>query len=191
MKYLGKFENYLILEIGETKLPPYKIDNELVIPTPFGPEGYNYFFNTDSGLRYAINIMVGMTENHIRREDVENCKIVDDVDEFYDEVIGISFFTFTGEDEDVYYNYNDKVITNRGEMFRIMSTLKSVMEKFINEHPNIKYIFIGGQRGEKGNDKEQRDRLYLTYLKKQRPDWIVDKIYCDFMNETYYLVKIK
>lgn len=191
MKYLETFENYLILEIGEAKLPPYDIDNKLIIPTPFGPNGHNYYFNTESGLRYSINIMDGMTQNHIRRKDVNNCKIVDDVDEFYISVIGVSFFTFTGDDEDAYYTYDDKVITNKGELFRIMSTLKLVIEDFISKNSNIKYVFIGGQRGEKRIDKEQRDKLYIAYIKKLRPDWIIDKIYCEFMDETYYLIKIK
>jgi len=191
MKYLGTFENYLILEIGDAKLPPYNIDNELTLPTPLGPDGHNYFFNTDSGYRYSINIMEGMTEMHISPNDAEECSIVDDLDDFYENVIGISFFPFTGDDEDVYHTYDDKVITNRGELFRIMATLKYVVEKYLSENPNVQYIFIGGQRGEKQGDKEQRDRLYITYFKKLKPEWETDRIYCDFMGETYYLVKVK
>jgi len=52
MKYLQTYENYLILEIGEIKLPPYEIDNQLDIPI-LGVHAKNYFFSTDSDLRYS------------------------------------------------------------------------------------------------------------------------------------------
>jgi len=181
---IQKFENYLILEIGDARVPGYEIDNHIK-----NFIGDNYFFTTDSGLRYCINIMTDMSGGRIEEKDVENCEIVDDVEDFYDEVIAISFFTFTGDDENYLNNYDDKVITNRGEMFRIMSTLKDVLTKYLKENPHIKYILVGGQRGEKEIDKEQRDRLYLAYFKKIKPEWESGKIYCEMMQEWYYLIK--
>ena len=192
MKYLGKFENYLILEVGETTVPPYEIDNKLDIEAYGGSMGHNYFFTTDSGLRYSINIMEGLSGAHLAEEDVESSDFIDDdPEDFYDKVVAVSFFTFEGEDEDVYSNYNDTVITNRGELFKIMSTLKEVILEYLDENSEIKYLFAGGQRGEKGNDKEQRDRLYLAYFKKQRPDWETDYIYCIHKEESYPIIKIK
>lgn len=191
MKYLETYENYSILEIGDAKLPPYEIDNELDIQTPIGPIGYNYFFNTESGLRYSINLMIGMNKQQIYQEDVEKCSIIDNVDEFYNSVVSVSFFPFTGDDEEVYHTYNDKIITNKGELFRIMATIKYILETYISNNSNIKYIFIGGQRSKKIKDKEQRDKLYLLYLKKLKPEWKIEKIYCGEMDEYYYIAKIK
>lgn len=192
MKYLHTYENYLILEIGDGSKEPYNIDNYLVIPGPLNTMTYNYIFNTESGLRYCINIIRNPNEFYFKYNDVENCDVIDDsVEDFYDKVILISFFTFTGEDEEMFYNYDDVTIQNRGEMYKIMATLKYVVEKYLNENNDVKYIFIGGQRGEKGKDKEQRDNLYITYFKRNRPDWEIGKIYCDFMDEYYYIIKIK
>lgn len=192
MKYLHTYENYLILEVGEGSKEPYPIDNYLVMPGPLHTMTYNYIFDTESGLRYCINIMRNPNEFHFQYNDVENCDVIDDsVEDFYDKVILISYFTFTGDDEEMFYNYDDTTIQNRGEMYKIMATLKYVVEKYLNENNDVKYIFIGGQRGEKGKDKEQRDNLYITYFKKNRPDWEIGKIYCDFMGEYYYIIKIK
>jgi len=192
MKYLKRFENYLITEIGEATVPPYEIDDYFGSPVPGNTYGHNYIFKTESGLKYSINIMEGMNTFHLNESDVEKCEIVDDSPEdFYNKLIGVSYFTFTGEDnEDIYSTYDDTIITNRGEMYRIMSTLKEVLLKYLDEHPNIKYIFIGGQDGEKEKSKEQRDRLYLAYFNKIRPNWESDKIFCAMRNEWYYIIKI-
>ncbi|NPV12813.1 MAG: hypothetical protein HPY57_13590 [Ignavibacteria bacterium] len=193
MKYLHTYEKYLlILEVGECSVEPYKIDNYLEIPGPFNTKTFNYIFNTDSGLRYSINIMRYPNEFHFRKSDVKNCEVIDDtVQDFYDKVILVSYFTFYGEDEEMFYTYDDVTIQNKGELYKIMSTLKWCIEDYLNKNNEIKYIFIGGQRGKKGKDKEQRDNLYLYYFKKNKPNWQIGKIYCDSMREYYYIIKIK
>jgi hypothetical protein len=192
MKYLHTYENFLILEIGEAGVDHYPIDNYLELEGPINTMTYNYIFDTDSGLRYAIDIMRNVGTFHFKPNDVKNCKLIDEEPyEFYKKLMLVSFFTFTGDDEEMFYNYDDTTIQNRGELFKIMSTLKYAMEDYLSKNKEVKYIFIGGQRGEKGNDKEQRDRLYLTYFKRIKPEWQIDKIYCEFMHESYYIVKIK
>jgi len=192
MKYLKTFENYMILEVGDGLKEPYQIDNYLELPAPLNTMTYNYIFNTDSGLRYCINIMRNVSESHFLPEDVKKCDIIDDsVEDFYNKVMLISYFTFTGKDEEMFYNYDDTTIQNRGEIYKIMATLKYVIEQYLSENDDIKYIFIGGQRGDKKGDKEQRDKLYLLYFKKNKPEWKTGKIYCDFMSEYYYIIKIK
>jgi len=192
MKYLKTYENYLILEIGEGSIEPYQIDNYLELAGPIGTMTYNYIFDTDSGLRYAIDIMRNVGEFHFHVNDVEDCEVIDDtVEDFYDTVMLVSFFTFSGDDEEMFYNYDDVTIQNRGELYKIMATSKWCVEDYLSKNSDVKYIFIGGQRGEKGKDKEQRDNLYITYFKKNKPNWEIGKIFCAFMNEYYYLVKIK
>jgi len=187
MKYLNTYENYLILEIGKSTVPPYNIENIVDLSGPFETETKNYIFHTDSGIQYSINIMRNMGEFHLHEEHVEECEIIEDED-FYNKLIGISFFTFEGDN--IFGTYNDTIITNRGEVFRIMATLKEVITEYLQENPEVKYIFAGGQRGEKENDKEQRENLYLAYFKKEKPNWKIDKIFCDFMGEYYPIIKI-
>jgi hypothetical protein len=157
-----------------------------------GVNAKNYFFTTDSGLRYSINIMESMNSIFISEDDVEDNEFIDEYpEEFYEKTIAVSFFTFEGDDEDAYITYDDTVITNRGELYRIMSTLNEVITRYLKENPHVKYIFAGGQRGEKGIDKEQRDRIYLTYFKKNKPEWETSYIYCQMKGEYYPIIKIK
>jgi hypothetical protein len=190
MKYLGKYENYLILEVGEVNVAGFEIKKKKHLPGPFGTNNDMYLFDTDNGLHYIINIMTNMSHYHLEEEDVMNCEMIDEEPEdFYEKLIGVSFFTYEDENN-IYGTYDDKVITNRGDLFKIMSTLKNVIVEYLDENPNIKYIFAGGQRGEKETDKEQRDRLYLAYFKKQKPNWETCMVYCEIMGEDYPLIKI-
>lgn len=192
MKYLHTYENYLIVEIGEGSKEPYQIDNYLELPGPIDTMTYNYIFDTDSGLRYAVDIMRNVSEFHFAPQHVKECALIDDDPyDFYDKLMLVSFFTFSGDDEEMFFTYDDTTIQNKGELYKIMSTLKWCVEDYLSKNNDVKYIFMGGQRGEKGRDKEQRDNLYLAYFKKNKPEWQVDKIFCGFMNEYYYIIKIK
>jgi len=189
---MKNYINYLITEVGEANVPPYEIDNYFEEPAYFGTYGYNYIFNTESGLRYDINILKDLSKMHLTEDDVEDCELVDDTPrEFYKKLIAVSYFPFEGDDDEIYTTFNDSIITNRGEMYRIMSTLKEVLLKYLNEHPEVKYIFVGGQDSDKEKGKEQRDRLYLAYFNRIRPEWESDKIFCAVRNEWYYIIKIK
>lgn len=189
-----KYEDYcLINEVGDASVPAYEIDNKISMPSFFDAMSDNYYFNTET-LRYVITILSNMSEKHLSEDKIENCELIDeDPQDFYDKLIAISFFPFEGDDETFFNNYAEdgKKITNRGEMFGIMSTLKEVILNYIKENPKVKYIFFGGERSEKGIDKEQRDRLYMAYFKKLKPKWESDVIYCGFMGDSYNIIKIK
>jgi len=190
MKYLGKFENYLILEVGDTSAKSFEIKDVIEIEGPFGTSTKNYLFDTDNGLHYSINIMSNMSRMHIAEKDVKKCELIDEEPEdFYEKLIGVSFFTYEDED-DIFGTYDDTVITNRGDLFKIMSTLKESLLDYLDKNKDVKYIFAGGQRGEKVNDKEQRDRLYLAYFNKQKPEWETGMVFCEIMDENYPLIKI-
>jgi hypothetical protein len=111
-------------------------------------------------------------------------------------------YTFTTEDGDQYVvkfkssysqpnNYNlsfypgtsasekaedDKIddITNKGDLFKILSTVVSVVKNFISNNKNVSGIsWIGVNSDKEGADK-QRDLLYNAYLQKninQFPNW--------------------
>ena len=190
MKYIKNFEN-LILELGDAGALSYDIDNYLEMSLYDGIKLFNYFFTTDSGLRYVINLMTSASFTHFHHEDIENCRIVDDEpEEFLKKLMVISFCVVTDGDDNL-NGFIEKIITNRGELYRIMSTLKKVIEEFLNKHKDIKYIFVGGARSEKDVDKDQREKIYLKYFEKHKPNWKKDKIYCNMMDDYYYIFKIK
>jgi hypothetical protein len=190
MKYIKNFEN-LILELGDAGALSYDIDNYLEMSLEDGSKIFNYFFTTDSGLRYAINLTTNVTFRELHYDDIENCMVVDDEpEEFLKKLMLISFVVVNGEDEDL-SEFVERIITNRGELYRIMSTLKKVIEEFLNKRKDIKYIFVGGARTEKDIDKEQREKIYLKYFEKHKPNWKKAKIYCNMMDDFYYIFKIK
>jgi len=184
---MKKYKNFLN-EVGEANVPPYKIDNVLEIPGRYGSMSYNYYFNSESGLRYDINIS-RLEENSgmLTDEDINKNELIDEkIEDFYTKVLLISFFTFTGKDEDVYSNiYDSSTITNKGEMFRVMSTLKEALSNTLKLNPDIKYLLFGGALSKKGKDKEQRERLYMIYIKRNYPKWEIGKIYCTLRQSEY------
>lgn len=187
MKYLKKYSE-LILEVGESNLKPYEITDVVDREMPMGAMGRNFLFETESGYKYSINIATNLREVFFNPEDVENCDVIDESPEdFYDKLISISYFVYTN---DIYYSYDDTIITNKGELYRIMATLVKVISEYLKQNPNIKYIFIGGQDGEKPESKKQRDNLYLNYFRKLKPNWQVGQLYVDVRNEWYYILKI-
>lgn len=189
MKYLKKYKE-LILEVGESNLKPYTIKDEVDIPISLTGMGKNFLFETESGLKYSINIATNLTDMYFDFKDVLDCEIiVDEPSVFYEKLISVSYFVYEDND-DIYGTFDDTIITNRGELYRIMATLVDVLEKYLDNHPNIDYIFIGGQEGDKEGSRKQRDKLYLQYFKKLKPDWKSDKIYVQLRHEYYYILKI-
>lgn len=194
---MKNYKNYkkLILEVGESNVEPYEILDVVEI-NYYGAESVNYIFETDSGLQYSINLLRNMGTLRFKPHDVEKCDIVDEdsYDGFNDATVGISYFTYEGEElniDTLTATYNDTIITNRGELYKIMATLVSVMEKYLKENPEVKYLFIGGQRGDKPGDKEQREKLYLKYLLSKIPSGDVGEIFVEITGEYYPIVKIK
>lgn len=186
------YYSFLFEKYDEGFSEAYKIDNylEIRLKTFLNVMTYNYFFTTDSGLRYCVNFMTDISSFHFREKDVKKVKFIDDVNSFYHEVVLISFFPFDGPDEKFYLRYNDSCVVNRGEVFKIMATVKEALVDFLSKHRYIKYLFIGAINNDR-KGKECREKLYLRYIMRYEPEWEIDKIYCEFMNDYYYIIKIK
>jgi len=62
-----------------------------------------------------------------------------------------------------------KDIVNKGEVFRVMSTIVDIFKDFIEkeEWSEIYYSSVRQNYGDK-----RREKLYMAYLKKNLPDWI-------------------
>lgn len=54
--------------------------------------------------------------------------------------------------------------TNQGDMYKVMSTITAICKEFLNDNPQVDEIVFEGKQ--KGN-KNQRNSLYLSYIKKQ------------------------
>ena len=185
MRYLKSYN-----EIGEANVPPFKIIKQNIEKFEAGAIGENNFFITDSGLKYNTNILYNLNNNHIRMKELDKNDLVDSVEDFYENAISLSFLVVDDKEEDDYFQWDDSVITNKGEQFRIMATVKGVVEDFIKRTPNTKYMIFGGEESEKGVDKLQRERLHIAYVKKLT-DWKISKVYCEMKRADIFLIRIK
>lgn len=99
-----------------------------------------YFFTTDSGLNYEVRF--GRRQDNILHATI---------------VFGVINEEFDGE---------EYVVTNRGEVFRVMSTIVQIVKMFMIEHPKIMcYEFTGIPKdGEDEEKSSKRTLLYKRYL---------------------------
>lgn len=99
-----------------------------------------YFFTTDTGIEYEVRF--GRRQDNILHATI---------------VFGVINDEFDGE---------EYVETNRGEVFRVMSTISEVVRIFMQEHPKIMcYEFTGiPKEGEEEDKSSQRSLLYRRYL---------------------------
>jgi len=62
-------------------------------------------------------------------------------------------------------NYEE--ISNKGELFKVMSTIANITKTFIQQNKNIESIFIKGAKDKKLSN--QRTKLYQNYIQKNLP----------------------
>ena len=64
--------------------------------------------------------------------------------------------------------YSPTTVTNKGEMYRVMSTIVDIIKDYIKRNDNIKAIIYEPikKEGEKGF---KRNDLYMAFIKKQIP----------------------
>jgi hypothetical protein len=100
-----------------------------------------YYFTTDSGLQYEVRF--GRRQDNILHATI---------------VFGVINEEFDGE---------EYVVTNRGEVFRVMSTIVQIVKMFMAEHQKIMcYEFTGIPKDDEAEDgkSSQRTLLYKRYL---------------------------
>ncbi len=110
--------------------------------------GNEYFFTTDSGVDYEVRF-------GRKQQDILSATIV----------FGVLNDEFDGE---------EYAVTNRGEVFRVMSTIVKVVNIYKEEHPNIhSYEFTGEPTsGEEENEPTIRLKMYIRYLSRIfDPSW--------------------
>ena len=121
-----------------------------IITTPPIKSGSTYSFTTGSGVIYEVRF--GRKQNNILNATI---------------VFGVKNDEYDGEE------YS---ITNKGEVYQVMSTIVEVVRMYKNEHPNINlYEYTGEQsEQEKKKNKNIRLALYNRYISKVfDTDWKV------------------
>ena len=119
------------------------------ITSPEIPTGNIYFFTTESGLKYEVRFG--------RKKD-----------NFLGNVIN---FGVLNEEFD-----NEYSITNRGETFRIISTVIEIIRLYHANHPtSSSYEFTGEFKANEKNESSIRSRLYYRIAKRVlAPHWKVE-----------------
>jgi len=103
--------------------------------------GNTYHFTTNSGILYEVRF-------GRKQDDILSVNIV----------FGVLNEEFDGEEYSM---------TNKGEVFRVMTTIVKIIRTFIAEHPNThQYEFTGEFReNENPSNISLRSKIYLRYIK--------------------------
>ncbi|MBI3509897.1 MAG: hypothetical protein HY064_04485 [Bacteroidetes bacterium] len=112
-----------------------------IVPPAIASAGV-YFFTSDSGLVYEVRF--GRRQDNILHATI---------------VFGVINDEFDGE---------EYVVTNRGEVFRVMNTIAAIIKMFMAEHTKIMcYEFTGIPKdGEDESKASKRTVLYKRFLPK-------------------------
>ncbi len=99
-----------------------------------------YYFTTDCGVNYEVRF--GRRQDNILHATI---------------VFGVTNDEYEGE---------EYTLTNKGELYRVMTTIVVVVKMFMNEHPKmVAYEFTGLAKDGESEDKlTSRINLYKRYL---------------------------
>ena len=149
MKHLKLFEE-LINEIGDAGAKPYKWKW-------MDPRYDTYsIFTTDSGLEYQV--MTSLDDSYNEFNDGETLTVE----------YGVEVITKQGNKSIDY-----ELVTNRGELFRIMATIVDIVKTFMKKNSGVEYIEFEGSKNKAGD--QRRNKLYMQYIKKHlKPKSIED-----------------
>ena len=142
----------ILKEVGEGTATPYKWKKV------FTKEDTVFFaFKTDQGTSYKVAL-----ENYVYEDFHDDNKELP--------AIEVSFGIIPGAEPNMYGDYTGDMFTvsNKGEMYRVMSTIVNIIKDYIKRNDNIKAIIYEPikKEGEKGF---KRNDLYMAFIKKQIP----------------------
>jgi len=131
-----------INEIGQASAKPYKYSKiKRKFDSIIGGSKESVYFETDSGLEYFVDLRP------------------------LNGYLEVDFGIEADNKDDMYKE------TNRGELFKVMSTIVSIIKDVIKLNPELKGLrYIPQEKGNNGHDKGvKRDKLYKAFIKKQFP----------------------
>ena len=147
---LAAHKRNLLHEIGEATTQPYDWTQ-----TGNGEQTKRYRFITDADLHYVVEIRLLYYE----------------VDADEPDFAAVEFSVIKKEEDGDYHSYY--VSTNKGELYRVMSTLVDILRDLLNKNKSLRYI--GFEADKEGKDNSQRASLYATYVKKQLPNAEIER----------------
>jgi len=70
------------------------------------------------------------------------------------------------------YEGEEYVVTNKGDAFRVMTTIAEVIRMYLSEHPNMQIVEFTGilREDDKKEHISQRTKLYLRFLPRVFPN---------------------
>ncbi len=135
----------LLKEIGDSSSQPYRFD----------------YYGDYAGMRvYGFD-----TENYPYTVEL-NYEFLDDSQN----VLGVRFYVSDEDEPDI---ERDDIVTNKGELFRVMATVVAIIKKDIQKHPEIDTISFTPAKKEGEIENVSRLNLYMRYIKHEFPNAIV------------------
>lgn len=142
-------------EVGEATTSPYSWKK-----TKY-EDGITYYdFKTDLGTIYKVSL---------------DRFIYDNFPKINEELPAIEVIFAVKEDKE---NYSTGKVTNKGEIYRVMSTVVDIIKSFISKNPEIKVIKYEPMKKE-GEINSKRGELYKAFIKKQIPTATFEESYFD------------
>lgn len=110
-----------------------------IIP-PAISSGSVYLFNTDSGIEYEVRFAR-------KKDNLLHATVA----------FGVLNDEFGGE---------EYAVTNKGEVYRVMSTIVKIVRNYMAEHPNLRLVEFTGEpkANETADQATKRLNLYNRYL---------------------------
>jgi hypothetical protein len=133
-----------INEVGEANLKPYKWEE-------VDRDGYWYYvrFTTDNDVEYEV--------------DLESITHVDrNVNEL--KAFNVEFIAKPKGAE----GYSDKIVVNKGEIYRVMSTIADIIKYYVKKYKAQAILYSPAKKGNE-DFGSQRDQLYKAFIKKALP----------------------
>lgn len=117
-------------------------DRPFEIIPPAIKSGSVYLFTTDSGIDYEVRFAR-------KRDNLLKATIA----------FGVLNDEYEGE---------EYVLTNKGEVYRVMHTIVQIVQMYMDEHPNVKSYEFSGEPTPKDTPRNENRRLklYTRYLNK-------------------------
>lgn len=119
------------------------------IIAPAIPSGQIYQFTTQHGVEYEVRF--GRKKENILHAVV---------------VFGVLNDEYEGE---------EYVLTNKGDVFQVMTTIAAIIKMYMKEHPNMRTFEFTGILSEFDDERypSQRTKLYMRYIPRIFPmdDW--------------------
>src|SRR5210317_359274 len=136
-------ETETLNEVGEASITPYKWEQEYTdnVTTVVS-------FETESGLEYNVEL---------ERDVYEGIPILE-----VEFVAGMV-------DPDTGGTMSSKTVTNKGELFRVMSTIVDIIKHYVNKTEAQGVTYSPSKKGDETISTNQRNTLYKAFLKKQVP----------------------